>query len=327
MKNLIFCAYAFSDGYQTSLQLNKASDNSTYEMYMKNIFVALSSARLNNPEDDICVVTNIPLEAKWATFFANEGISNMVVPFNDFVMPKQFPWALAFFKLCALKSIIASGSYDNILLMDADTYTTMNYSDLWMECTKGVLLFPVGHSYTHRDRETIRTDFSKLYRQEAVTTPITHFGGEFVAGNITFLKIFIKKCEEIFEKIKSTNYDVEPNIGDETIWSIAASLCILLGQTCPIITASPYIFRFWTSDFYLISSVTHSNPVCIWHLPQEKGTGILKLYDYYCKHNSFPNNDKACAMLGILMTKRPLNRYTLSYKIKGKINSLWKKVK
>ena len=61
MKNLIFCAFAFKEGFQTSMQTEKEAGSLVTEMYLKNIFVALTSAKLYNPNDDVCLVTNCDL--------------------------------------------------------------------------------------------------------------------------------------------------------------------------------------------------------------------------------------------------------------------------
>lgn len=319
MKNLIFCAFAFKEGFTTSLQTGQQAGNAATEMYLKNIFVALTSAKLYNPNDDVCLVTNCELPADWKERLEAEKILIKLVPFDTFEFPKEFSWALAFYKLCALKAMTEqSGEYAHILLLDADTYTTRSYEELWKEADYGVLLFPVGHSFSHPDREAIRRDFVRLFPEESRSRNLVHYGGEFVAGNPGNLKAYLGFCETVYEKIKAEAYKIEVGAGDETIWSIAAALA---ADNLTITAAGAYLFRFWTGDFYLTSTVTVSNPVCIWHIPNEKETGFIQLYAYYQKHGAFPRVEKAMAIFGMRRAKRPMNVYTLRNKVAGKARS------
>lgn len=316
MSNLITCSFAFKKGFKTSLQLNTDAGDTTTEMYLKNIFVSLKSARLHNPDDTVMICSNVELSDEWKARFEESDIEVRLLPFDSFLIDKEFSWALAYYKLCVMKTLVDEGRYEKILLMDADTFTTQSYSDLWKECDFGVLMYPLGHTFSHYDRESIRKDFIKLYPQESAKRSIVHLGGEFVAGNLQNLRKLMAMCEKVFAQMQLENFAVAVNAGDETIWSIAATL---IREELEIITASPYLFRFWTQDFYLVSTVTVNNPVCIWHLPQEKPTGILRLYRYYMKKHEFPKVEKAAQMLGILKAKRPFNIYTFDNKVRGKL--------
>lgn len=318
MANLVACSFAFMEGFNTSPQLNRKAGNETTQMYLKNIFVSLVSGKKNNPEDHFVLCVNEAIDTEWVDRFEKEGIEVKVIPFDTFFISKDFTWALAYFKLCVMKALTDEGGYDRYLLMDADTYTTRSYGDLWKECDYGVVLYPLGHSFSHSDRETVRKDFVKLFPEDAKEREIVHYGGEFIAGNIESLRKYMTICEEVFEKMRSINFDVAKNAGDETVWSIAAALSF---GKIEIISACAYIFRFWTEEFYLISTVTVSNPVAIWHLPQEKRTGLLRMYRYYTSKGTFPDVNKASAMFGILKAKRPFNYYTIANKVRGKICS------
>ena len=320
MANLITCAFAFKEGYQTSRQLNRSAGSYTTEMYLKNLLVALSSAKINNPDDDVFLSVNIDIDPEWIKRFNGFNVKVRKMDFDSFVVPGEFQWALAFFKMCVLNTWVHEGNYDRYLILDADTYTTHSYEDMWKEADLGILLTPLGHTFSHPDRETVRKDFIRLCPDEAKSLPITHFGGEYICGNLDDLKEYMDLNLELFEKIKATDFKVEDKIGDESLWSIAASL---LSKKIDIIAATPYIFRFWTEDFYLISTVTVSNPVCIWHLPSEKETGFIRMYDYLIKHRHFPEVETSAKMFGILKAKRPFNIYTLANKIDGKLRK-WK---
>ena len=321
MKNLITCAFAFKEGFGTSKQLDKTAGKDTTEMYLKDLYVALVSAKTNNPEDDVYLSVNIDIEKEWQERFEKAGVQIRKMAFDTFVVPKEFPWSLAFFKMCVLNTWVREGNYDRVLILDADTYTTLPYISLWKEADFGVMLYPLGHSFYHSDRETIRRDFEKLYPDEAKRLPITHYGGEFICGNNRDLTVYMDKCLEIFERISENGFSVEEKIGDEDLWSIAAAL---LSKELSIIPASPYVFRFWTTDiFYLVSTCTVSNAVAVWHLPQEKETGLEGLYEYHLKNRAFPAPELSAKMLGIVKAKRPFNRYTLANKVNGKLKK-WK---
>lgn len=311
MKNVICNAFAFKEGWQTSLQLGGKADNRMLQVYMKNIFVSLKSAKLQNPQDDVLLVTNCEVPGAYGALFEKHGIRTMVVPFDRFVMPKEFVWALAFFKLCAVSYILERTEYDRILLIDADTVTTRSYGEMWQEADYHVMLYPVGHSFRHKDREIIRLDYERLYPQHGEN--LVHYGGEFICGNRAELTLFVKKWEEVYNEMKRQNFPVAQNAGDETVLSIAAAWM-------PRVTeAGAYIARYWTEEFYLVSTNTTANPVAIWHIPNEKKTGFVTLFHYYEKHGAFPDVKKLCCIFGMRRASRPWNYYTWKNKIMGKL--------
>lgn len=311
MKNLIMNAFACKEDYATSMQLGGKADAGVLELYMKNIFVSLKSAKLHNPEDDVMLVTNVALPRQYEELFAAHDILVKIIPFETFVMPKQFVWSLAFFKLCALDYVVKHMAYEHIVLLDADTVTMHPYTDMWQEADEGIMLFEVGHSYSHPDRWAITDAYHKLYQTKKGS--ITHIGGEYVCGRREALIEYMNVCMQIYEDVKKSGFEVFEHAGDEFILSVAAH------KITNVINASPYIFRYWTEDFYLISTNTVANPVCIWHLPSEKDTGMLRLYHYYQKHNCFPEAEKCAKMTGIVKAKRPRNGYLLANKIHRKI--------
>lgn len=316
MKNLIINAFAFKEDYATSMQLGGKANTDVLELYMKNIFVSLKSAKLHNPKDDVMLVTNMPLPKQYQELFEAHNILVQTIAFDTFVMPKQFVWSLAFFKLCALDYVVKHTEYEHIVLLDADTITMHPYTDMWKEADYGILLFEVGHSYSHPDRWAITEAYRKLYQTQ--TGSITHIGGEYICGRRETLADYMKVCMRIYDDMKQSGFEVFEHAGDEFILSVAAN------KITNVINAAPYIYRYWTEDFYLISTNTVANPVCIWHLPSEKDTGMLRLYHYYQKHQGFPNAEKCATMTGIVKAKRPINGYLLANKIQRKLKK-WMK--
>lgn len=72
--------------------------------------------------------------------------------------------------------------------------------------------------------------------------------------------------------------------GDEFIVSLAAG-----SLRAQVKNASPYVFRFWTGTFRLVSTCYAANPVCVLHVPAEKEYGMLRLYDRYVSRGRVPS--------------------------------------
>lgn len=298
--NLIISAFAFKENFGNSMQLGDASDKSKLNIYMKNIVVALCSAKIHNPDDEVMLIANKEPAKEYADILASRDIKVSVVDFDDFLMPKEFPWALAFYKLCALKYAVTL-DYDKILLIDSDTVTMKNFDSMWKEAEYGLLLYSVNHDFDHKDREVQREAYRKLFPDD--NKNIVHYGGEFICGKRDVLKDFVDECHMIYEFIAKNNYDVNKAIGDEMILSAAA---VAMREKNVLYEGGAYIYRYWTDNrFYLISTNTVSNPVCIWHIPSEKDRGFIWLYNYYRKNNSFPSAEKTAKIMGIRKAKRP----------------------
>lgn len=310
MKNLIINVFAFKDNYNTSPQLGNNSKKDTIDVYMKNIFVSLKSASINNPNDEVALIVNKELEKKYLKNFEENNIKVIVIPFKKYVMPKQFKWALAFFKLCALEYVVNNLDYDKVLMLDADTVTTGALRNLWDEARYGILLYNVNHNISHKARQLIIQDYKKIYNLD---DNIIQYGGEFICGTRVDLIKFMKECNNVFQAIKEINYNISHETGDEMIISIAAR------RYGRITDAGAYISRYWTGSFYLVSTNYYNDPVMIWHLPGEKKRGFIYLYKYYSKKKTFPNKMKMAKIFGLLKPKRPLTIIATYLIIKSKI--------
>ena len=305
--NVIATAFAFREAYGNSMQLTQKSDAEKINLYMKNIVVSLVSAKKQNPKDEVMLVTNREIAEPYHTQLLSNGVKISLLAFDRYEMPKRYAWALAFYKLCALEYLSGLEAYDKILLVDNDTVTMGGLQELWQEAEYGLLLYPVGHSFLHQERNLIRQDYQKLYPEK--DRNIVHYGGEFICGKKEKLQEFMKICSTVYERIRERDYPVAENIGDETILAIAAAI---YKENHTIYEAGAYINRFWTvKRFYLVSTNTVCNPVAIWHLPAEKDRGFVQMYDYFCKTGAFPKKEKACAMFGLLPAKRPFTFYVV----------------
>ena len=303
MRNLIFNAFAFKEDYLNSPQLGGTVSDKTFDIYMKNVYVSLCSAKGKNPQDDVALVTNCDLPSKYADQFIRDKIQIIKIEFNDFILPKTFVWSLAFFKLCALKYIVNNTNYEKILLLDTDTITVHNYKELWLETVHGLLLYNLNHSYENNGRQNIVNDYKRLYKDDK---NIVHYGGEFISGTHIVLKEFIRQCDKVYQVIKEHDFDISKQAGDETIISIAA---IFMDE---VIGAGAYICRYWTGRFYLVSTNYLNNPVSIWHIPNEKSDGIIKIYNEYQRR--VPSVNKMARILGFPKSYRSFYLFHLMNK-------------
>lgn len=311
MKNMIFNALAFKDGFQTSTQIENISKKT--ETYIKNSFVSLSSCKLKNKDCDVFLLTNVDLPLKYKTLFENNNIFIKKIDFKDFILPKEYTWSLAFFKLNALKYALDNLDYDNYLMLDTDTFITNSLNDLFLECRDGLLLYDLDHRLSHPHRMEIINNFSKY---STTSKSINHYGGEFIGGNKNILKKFTHSLNEEYIKMKNCD-TLDKTLGDEFLISIVAEQF-----KNNLIRANRYIYRYWTTDFYLVSTNYMNNAVDIWHLPQEKETGILWLYDYYIKNKKFPELITCAKKFDFPNYKMPLKKL-----IKIKYRNILRKLK
>ena len=81
--------------------------------------------------------------------------------------------------------------------------------------------------------------------------------------------------------------------GDEFISS-------LIGNTMKerIMPANDFVFRFWTGTYRSISEKYKTTLVCL-HVPAEKGTGMISLFDRYICKGRIPPREKVWKMLHI----------------------------
>lgn len=299
--NLIINAFAFKENYGNSMQLANKGDDAKLSIYMKNIVVSLVSAKKQNPGDEVMLIANAEPNKEYADILKDNGIKITIVSYDEFQMPKEFPWALAFYKLCALKYVVEKTDYERVLLIDSDTISFHSYESLWKESDYGILLYNINHDFAHEHRGIQKQVYKDLYEDEDYN--LVHYGGEFIAGTKDRLMKLVDECEEVYNRIKEKEFKVNEEIGDELILSVAA--IHLKNKGIPIYEGGAYIFRYWTNQFYLVCTNTIHNPVCIWHLPVEKDRGFLYIYNYYIKKHTFPCPERAAQILGIVEAKRP----------------------
>ena len=131
MKNLFFIPFAFDANKASGLNIGKEN---VLEIYLKNLCVALLSAKKSNADTDVALVCNMKIPEFYEKLLLDHGVLIYIEPFETFVFPDDTPWCLAFYKLCALEKMIAKGDYDYYIYTDADVFVVFlfhRYTRLW----------------------------------------------------------------------------------------------------------------------------------------------------------------------------------------------------
>lgn len=287
-KNLIFIPFAHDPEANSGVNLH-ATRNERLDVYFKNICVALCSARHHNPNCEVALVTNLKnadIPSAYKDLLEKHEISIFYVPFDSFRFPDDYKWSLAFYKLCALKHI-SGKDFSNVCYLDTDVWIQGSFDPIWKESEQKILLYDINHGLNVKAYRSICDEFSAFSGEKCF---LTHFGGEFFAGSKHDSTLFINEAEKIFFEIQEKQLQIKT--GDEFILSLTAER--FHGK---IKNAGAYIFRFWTSFFYLVSTCYQYNSVIVLHVPAEKERGMIKLYNKYIRFGKIPSDRQAHRIL------------------------------
>lgn len=278
--DLIFGAFATLDGYREGDRANVGA-----AAYYRCIVVALASARQHNPDCQVALITNAAVPAPFDAQLAAASVQVWQCPYDAYRFGPDTPWALAFYKLCAMEWALRLPGYDRLLMVDVDTVTQRSYTDLWREAGEAVLLYQVPHAAGQPMAAAISANYDRLCPGGAPHV-LTHFGGEFVCGSRRRLQDFMAVCRGVYDEMRRGG--LTPQQGDEAIWCAAAYRSLLAGQ--PVRAANAYICRYWLGGrFYYVSTNYCLDPVCILHLPgAAKERQFRLLYRYYTRRGCLP---------------------------------------
>lgn len=290
--NLIFSALAISEGKETSVNLS--SKKGVANIYYQNVVVSLVSAKINNPQSDVALATNVDVPKKYADIFKRHGISIFVIPFDNFVFDGSYKWCLAFYKLCALKKILELG-YKKVCMVDSDTYFSSSIDDLFEESDGVFFLYNLNRRLNAPGRKDFSGEVVKFGLNPSHTLDV---GGEIIAGDCSVLSSFLSHCLDVYTKMKKSGF--ETSFGDEFILRISAYPFIE-----HIRPANSYLFRYWTGSFQLTSTNYLFNKVSIYHVPQEKEFGMIKLFKFIYRKKRLPSNSRVIRVLH-LKHRRPI---------------------
>lgn len=294
MKKLIYNALYFVESrVKSPNQKSRGVDE-----YIKSSFVSLYSAKSTNPDCDVALICNNPLPKYYSELFKKHNISTIIVEFDNYMMPSNFKWEYAFYKLKALQYVVKNTEYDFLLGVDTDAYFTDNLKYLWNECEFNFpLLYVLGASMNHPVRMDIMNDYFRLYDKKE---NILMMGGEFIAGSKVALKALIENIDKTYDLIQKSGYSINETSGDEAIISIAA-------HHMKTISAAPYIRRYWTRRAFYDADTSWGR-IPVWHLPAEKNYGLIKVFEYFLRKKKLPTKRYCIKIFNLPVQKR----YTIS---------------
>lgn len=266
---------------------------------------------------EVALVSNIEPPEEFRKLLFDNGVKIINAPFDSFTFKPTYPWALAFYKLCALKYVVENFDYDNYCFLDSDVYVQGNLSDLWKECQYKIMALHLGWTITH-DRY-----WQKQIDDFGYANPgnryIIHYGGEFFAASREHCRLFIATCEEIHQSMLAKDY--ETNHGDEFITSIALDRLSHLVKN-----ARAYVFRFSTRVFRITTEHYRTHPLAILHVPGEKSRGMSKIYNRYIRKGKIPSRSTVHKLLHLSRPSIEVRLKRLFYNMMvrlGRYNDNW----
>lgn len=301
---LIMVPYAHISTMETGLNVSARNRSKQMEMYLKNCCVALVSAKVHNPEADVALVTNIEVPQPYTAILKNAGVATIRVPFDRFNFGDNYTWGLAFYKLCAQYYISHHTDYDAVACLDSDIYVQASFAPVWERLGDTVMLYRLGTG-------TAETKTTKIYAEAAqfkgINEAFTHYGGEFSVASSADMRSMTEKEEAVFKQMQERQFRVAT--GDEFISSLIAN-----EMQERITPANDFVFRFWTGTYRSISENYKTTLVCL-HVPAEKGTGMISLFDRYICKGRIPPREKVWKMLHISCRSVKVAIITMAKKI------------
>lgn len=289
MKNvsdkLIMIPYADKSNANTGV--NVSNDQNRRDVYFQNCCVSACSAKWNNRDCDVAVVCNVEIPEKYAQFLKKWDIRIIHVPFDTFVFDDNYKWSLAFYKLCALYHIAREYEYRYLAYLDSDVFVQSSFSPIWAECDQNILLYDFCHGLQVEDYCSFLEEVELFWGTKQM---ITHYGGEFFAATRIDALYFSQVCMNTYLEMEERGFNTTK--GDEFILSVAAS-----EMKSKIKNAGPYIYRYWTGTFRLVSTCHIYNPVTVLHIPAEKENGMMRIYRYIHRNERIPNANTVYKLL------------------------------
>jgi hypothetical protein len=281
MRKVFFVPFAYDNAMKTGVNISQKDPKN---IYLKNLCVALISAKRTTPDIDVALVCNMSICDPYKEALEKNDIRIIIEPFDDFIFSSDYKWGLAFYKLCALKKMVERHEYDYYVFADADVIVQESLAHIYDELDDHILLYDINLG--------LQTEEYRIFFEEIKSfwgnRQITHYGGEFFGASHNNAVLFVEHCQSVYRKMIQENFKTTK--GDEFITSIVAAEI-----KDKIKNAGAYIFRYWTGDFYLVSTCYRYNKVAILHMPSEKRT-IARIFDKYILKGKFPSQEKIYRM-------------------------------
>ena len=157
-KKLVFIPVSHKENYFMSANLS-LDNTQGCEIYLQNTIVALKSVIDHNPNVDVALITNFSLTDFYQKTLKKYNILHFECPFDDYMMPPQFTWSLAFYKINTIKYVIEHLNYDYYLQLESDELCINSLEDMWNELDFKLLTFFNPFRFDHPNRLV----YSKLY--------------------------------------------------------------------------------------------------------------------------------------------------------------------
>lgn len=283
-KAIIFIPFAHSEMMRSSANV-RLEPSARLNMYLSNVCAGLVSAKRHNPECTVALVTNIPLQDipdQFTRVLNCESVKMIYAPFDRFRFDDDYPWSLAFYKLCALSYIVELG-YDLYAYLDADVFVQGSFQPIWEECGHHILMYDIDLGLNEQIYRAFLEETCHFLGESRI---ITQFGGEFFASRHGDAVDFLKNALDVYSKMIRESFVTTK--GDEFITSLVADK---MGSR--VRNAGAYIFRFWTGAYRLVSTSYQFNRVIILHLPAEKERGLMAVYNQYISKGKMPSDKEA----------------------------------
>lgn len=275
--NLICIPFAYDANKNSGKNIDTKLD--IEELYIKCSIVSLISAKTNNPDSEVAFATNINLKEDLIALLNKHNIKVLHIDYDCFLFPSNYPWSLAFYKLCVMKHILDLGIYSKTIFIDCDTFCQLPATSIWEECNEKILISDTQEALSNKNYSRFRTEAINF---GTIDKYLTHYCGCFIAFNNDNGKIFIDKCFEIYNKMIKQKFITYT--GDEFIISLSSTYFPNLVKT-----GNMYCQTFWTGVFRMMSSRYLFNPVIFLHCPNEKKHGFETIFRKYKKYKGIPN--------------------------------------
>lgn len=295
MNNLIINAFAYDFDMRSgeNFSVRSSEKNHQMEVYLKNSFVSLVSAKQNNPECDVWLCTNIEIPDWLRKKLDNYEIDVYRIPFDRFRVEDDVKWGLSYYKLCVLSHLLSETDYDNYCLIDTDTYCANTFQPLFEEImvTNKIYVYNNFESYHNATRRLFIEEYKLLYNSDPTNTE--HYSTGEIVGSKKILEQLIKICLQTFQLIIEKKFCSA--CGDEFI-----IFCALNKNPELFASGNAYYEHFFTHEgYYVISTRYAFEKLVVWHFPFEKGNGLIKIYEYIDKNNKLPYGRKLWRLIGL----------------------------
>lgn len=315
-KKLVFVPLAYKQNYSMSANMEISNDRGI-DIYLKNALVLLISVKKHNANVETALVTNFVVSSEFKSLFKKNDILIFETAFDNFNMPPEFKWSLAFFKIKAIEYVVKELDYDYYLELDSDEICINSFDDMWYELNDKVLMYVSRFRFNHVTRKLYSDVYFDIYKSLDYKDRILKTGGGFIAGNKNNILHFIAECNYVYSYLKKNIDKVDKNIGDEIYTSIYYAKF-----SDKVKDASSYVDVYWTSDFYYVSTNYKFDAVSLLHLPDEKQRGLIYIYDYFLRKGTLPSESLMFKYLSFPNSKKPFSIIRVWLRIKRKLIEL-----